>query len=356
MNTMQSTVTLYLVFMGVGQLIFGPLSDRIGRKSALFAGLLVFIVGALTAAVANSLSELLLGRVLQGLGGAAAPVIARAILRDLFAGQELARNMAIATGIFSIGPILGPLLGVSLVHLGGSWRIVFITMALYAIILLCFLWRLPETIPQRNIHALNPAQLWRNTRRIIDHRQSRYFMIINGIMLTSMVLIISGSPLIFSRDFGVTGALFAILFALHGFGIIVGQFFNHQSIERRGVVKTAFRAALTCLMATSLMVLLEGAGWLSAYALTFCILLFAAGFLSIMSNSMAMSLAPHGDIAGFASSLTGSTGQLFAGAIAGVLSLTLITSTLSWAIALFCISAVCALLLHQWSKSEHPPT
>jgi len=132
LSQVAQTVTVYVACMGVGQFFFGPLSDRLGRRAALRIGLSLFLLGAGLAMLAPSFEVLLLARALQGIGGAVAPVVARAVLRDLYSGRDLSRAMALATGIFSVGPLIGPLLGGTLALLGGDWRVVLIPVALIA--------------------------------------------------------------------------------------------------------------------------------------------------------------------------------------------------------------------------------
>ncbi|MBX2882406.1 MAG: MFS transporter [Granulosicoccus sp.] len=346
--SIRSTVTVYIVCLGLGQLLYGPLADRFGRKPALAIGLLFFLFGSVLAMFADSLNVVLAGRVLQGLGGAAAPVVARAILRDLFSGAALARNMAIAVGIFSIGPLVGPLLGAALVSVGGSWRFVFGGMAVYVIGLLLVLIRLPETLPGREPDALSPGILLANGKRVVREPQSRQFLMINAIMLTSMILIVSIMPIIYIREFGVSGTLFALLFAVHALGIILGQFLNHRLIARIGVVSAAIYAAWVTTTAGLLIVFFSLSGWMNPYLLSALVTLFAVGFLCVMSNTVSMILAPHGEIAGFTSSFLGATAQMFAGFAAWLLGWVIAANLLLWGLSLAGISAIVLLMLYRW--------
>lgn len=346
--SMQSTVTVYIACLGIGQLIFGPLADRIGRKPALAVGLILFVLGSVIAALAHSLDTVLVGRVLQGIGGAAAPVIARAILRDLFDGESLAQNMALAMGIFSIGPLIGPLLGVALVSLGGSWRFIFAGMALYAVSLLLVLSRLPETLAVKKPDALNPGQLFGDAKRVLMDPQSRHFLLINAIMLSSMIVILSMMPLIYIHRFGVSGTLFALLVSVHAVGIIVGQFINHRLIARIGIVSAALWAAWVTAIAGALIVSFSLLDWINPYGLSALVTLFAVGFLCVMSNSVSMILSRHGEIAGFTSSFLGATSQIFASVAAWLLGLFIVANLSLWGLTLTGISAVVLLMLYRW--------
>lgn len=145
----QLVVPLFILATGFGQMLAGPLSDRFGRKPVVLGGMALYAAGATICQFAPSIEVLLSGRILQGLGAAAGPVVGRAIIRDLFAGQALARNLALATMIFAFGPIVAPLLGISIMSVG-SWRSIFFVITLFGLALLLIGWlALPELIPSR---------------------------------------------------------------------------------------------------------------------------------------------------------------------------------------------------------------
>jgi len=206
LDVMPSIVSVYLIFMGAGNLVFGPMSDKYGRKPVLLITLSLFIVGAVICGVADSLSMLLTGRALQGFAVGAVPIIATAILRDLFTGRELGKSMALAAGIFSVGPIVAPLLGVAMAEVGGSWRTVFFATGIYAALLLAVLRYTLETNTNKQADATNPSILWRNSKSILFHSQSGYFLILSAITMVAMILIVSTSPAIFNNEFEVSGA------------------------------------------------------------------------------------------------------------------------------------------------------
>ena len=273
------TVSVFIGSLGVGQLIFGPISDRFGRKPALASGLVIFLLGSLLAMQSDSLRTLLLARVVQGIGAGAAPAVARAVMRDLFSGRELARNLAVASAVFSIGPIIGPLLGVALVAAGGSWRFVFVGMATYVVILLLILVWLPETLAARQSDALNPGRLLINTRTVFGHPQARYFITINAIMLSTMLLILSVLPVIYAREFGISGAGFAYFFAVHGLGIIVGQTINHRLIAHSGNVAGHGTGGLAdCFWSSVGIVIVSALQLLNPYAYSALVTLFCDWF------------------------------------------------------------------------------
>ncbi|MEM6988306.1 MAG: MFS transporter [Pseudomonadota bacterium] len=297
-GALPQTITVFLFAIGVGQLLFGPVSDRYGRRPVLAIGLGLNLIGALVCYFSTSLDTMLVGRVIQGFGSGVGPAVGRAMLRDRFTGDELARQFAISVAVFSIGPIVGPLLGVSLVALGGSWRMIFGCMVLLSAGLLIVLaTRLPETLAARRLDALKPRILAQNAGAIIGHPQSRHFMGMGVLSYVIIVFVLASSPVVYAENFGVTGALFAILFALHAIGIIVGQVLNHRSISRFGSVGTALWAACWMAFILASMWGVSVAGLANAYVISGLIVLFAVGFLTVQVNSNALAMTPHGNIA-----------------------------------------------------------
>ena len=167
----QLVIPVFLVGSAFGQLLFGPASDRFGRRPVILLGIALYMVGALVGFLAPSMGVVLAGRALQGFGSACCVVVARAVLRDTHEGSELARAMAMAMAIISFGPIMAPLLGFGLVVLGG-WRGVFAGMALFgACLMTAGVWRLRETNRQPDPAALRPGRLWSSLGR-----QMMYFL------------------------------------------------------------------------------------------------------------------------------------------------------------------------------------
>src|SRR5690606_19324314 len=343
--SLHATVTLYIFFLGIGQLAMGSLADRFGRRPVIAAGLGLYAAGAVVALFATSLGGVLAGRAMQGLGGAVGPVVGRAMVRDVSDPLELPRNMAVASGIFAVGPIFAPLIGVGLAAAGGSWRAVFVAMCLFALGLVAVLARLPETLAARNPAALAPAVLLDNARHLLRNRQSRFFMLLAAV---AMVTIIAGLPRLYEANFGVSGALFAILFGLHGVGIVVGQVLNHRLIGRIGAVASAIIASLIMSVACLAVALLSVTGTAGPYSVSAAMFVFAIGYLIVFSNATALTLEPHGAIAGFASSFFGFVAQVVSSAIGTAAVALAGTSITAWSLLLLAVSLGCLLALLGW--------
>ncbi|MDD9855827.1 MAG: MFS transporter [Gammaproteobacteria bacterium] len=349
-TAVKMTVPCYLFAFGLGQIVFGALSDRAGRRMAIIAGLGVYLAGTLACALAFNAESLLGGRLLQGLGGAAGPVVARAVIRDLYRGRQLARSMAAATAVFSLGPMLAPLLGYALGAAAG-WRSVFAAMfAFGGALLWVAVFNLRDTARVRVADAMQPAAMRRRTRRFFACRQSRYFFAVGAWMTVSMHLYLTNSPALYRDNFGIEGLWFALLFASHGLGIIAGQVANRTLIGRYGTVTASAVAAALLTAAAAALLALALAGAAGVASFTLLVFGFAVGFLVVISNAAALAIDEHGSMAGFASSIVG-CGAFTIGA-AGAALLTLLTggALLAWAAVTLGVCGVALGALLRWRR------
>jgi DHA1 family bicyclomycin/chloramphenicol resistance-like MFS transporter len=345
----QWTITSYMIGAGLGQLVWGSMSDRFGRRPALAAGLALFLVGCLGAALASSIELMLACRVLQGLGAASAIVSSRAIIRDRFSGEALARNLALATAIFAVGPIFAPLLGAGVAALAG-WRFIFLGLSVFAGGLLIVLVRLPETLPARAPDAMRLAVFLQRSRRLLTHSQSCYFIFLSAAVMASMLLILASTPRIYEHSFGLSGTAFAFYFAFHGLGIVLGQAANRRLIRGVGIVNAMILANLVLVASVSLMLAAIFAGVMSAILMTALITLFATSYLIVYSNAAAMVLDPHGDIAGFTAAFYGFVSQIGSALLVSVLVLLTGESVTGFAAALLAICLVSLGALLYWRE------
>ncbi len=345
----QWTISLYMIGAGIGQLIWGSVSDRFGRRPALAAGLGLFLVGCLVAALSPTIHLLLASRVLQGLGAASAIASSRAIIRDRHSGEELARNLALATAIFAVGPILAPLIGAAVAALSG-WRFIFLGLAIFAGGLLVVLPRLPETLRTPSAEATRPRVFLQRAGRLLNHPQSRHFLFLSAIIMSSMLLILAATPRIYEHAFGLTGTAFALYFAFHGFGIIIGQAANRRLIRRIGIVDAMVAGNLVLLLSVLLMLAAIWAGMMNPPVMTALLILYATSYLIVYSNAAAMVLDPHGDIAGFTAAFYGFVSQIGSAAIVAVLVVLTGDSVSAFCWTLLAICTLCLAGLLAWRR------
>jgi MFS transporter, DHA1 family, multidrug resistance protein len=337
-ESVQAIVPVFLLAAALGQLAFGPISDRFGRKPVIVAGLALYLAGGLIAMLARDIPTLQLGRVAQGFGSASGIAVGRAVLRDVSHGAALAQAMALAMAIFALGPITAPLLGFALVAVAG-WRGIFLGMVAFAALLIgAALFWFKETNARPDPQALRAARLIASLRRICKERQSRYFLVLAGLTQFVIVSFVANAPRFFKSSFAIEGLTFAALFALSGLGIILGQIVNSRLIARLGVLAATRLAASLLFSINVLIVLFQTAGVLAGPLFAGLMFLFNASFLVVIANAASLVIDPHRDIAGLASSAYGGFTQISASLLA-VLTIPLFAGTLlPWALTMSAVT------------------
>lgn len=313
----QAIMPIFLMAAAGGQILFGPLSDRYGRKPILKIGMAIYLVGTLLAALVPNLTGLYAARALQGFGASCMIVLARAMLRDSFSGDTLGRAMAFAMGIFVVGPMLAPLFGVLALEVGG-WQGPFVALAFVAISLFIVQSRFRETNAAPDPRALEPRRLLSAMGRLFTNSQSRHFLLALIVCQMVVIVFVTNAPQMMKSSFGIEGFHFAWLFAIAATGIIVGQIINTKLIARFGLFN-ALRlvSVLSMAVAIATTVFASRLGVAGFIGLLFA---FNATFLVLLTNGMTMVLEPHRDIAGTASAVLGSVTQ-FTGAFAALMAL-----------------------------------
>ncbi len=353
-SDVQLQVPFFIAAVGVGQLFGGSISDRFGRRTVIQAGLLIYICGVIIAMLATSIEMVLAGRILQGLGGSAGPVVARAIIRDLYSGKELARNIAMATAIFAFGPIVAPLAGVGLL-VWFDWRSLFALMLVFAtVLLLVCIFFLPETIGEKNSNATRIKVFARNIATVLIHPQSRFYILLSGLMMSMMMIILINIPIIFESNFAITGAAFAVFFAIHGLGIIIGQVLNRMLIQKIGIEQTSLVGASALVVVSISLLITSMYDAMTPWLLALMMIGHATSYLVVYANTATMTLDPHGKIAGFTSSFFGFFSQVVSSIIGGVLTVFIGGSLINWSAFLLLFAGITFLAL--WYKIARPAT
>ena len=221
----QLTFSACLIGLGLGQLVYGPLSDRYGRKPPLLAGLALYVVASLLCAIAPTLLALTGLRLLQGLGGCAGLVISRAIVRDCFEGVALARSFSVISSVSMLAPLVAPALGALVLHVA-SWRVMFVVIAAFGLACLGASFALPETHPSHRRTEHGVLQSLRFYGGLL--RQRRFLVPASVTALGSATLLayISSSSVVFMGEYGISPASFALVFALMAGSFIAGLRIN----------------------------------------------------------------------------------------------------------------------------------
>ncbi len=312
-NDRQIVIISYVLGFSVGQLAYGRVSDRYGRKPVLMLGLAVFIVGSLVASLSSSFLLLLGARTIQGLGAAAPRVIAIAIVRDLYAGRQMARVMSFAMMVFIIIPVVAPSLGQGLLEVG-TWRWIFDALLLGGLIIAAWAGiRLPET---RNAgDAAKPLSLRASLKLALETPQTVGYAIGGGFIFGCLMAYVSSAEQIFVDVFRL-GADFPIAFGAIASLMALAAGTNAHLVERLGMRRVS-HTALTGFAAVALMLAgasALGLATLPVFAVAMGALFFQFGLIAPNFNALAME--PQGHNAGMASSFVGFT-TTGAGAVLG---------------------------------------
>ncbi len=341
-NELQKIIVIYMAGFSVGQLTYGPLSDHVGRKPVLMLGLAVFVAGTLGALVSSSFDGLLAARFVQGLGAASPRVIAIAVVRDLYAGRQMARVMSLAMMVFIIIPVLAPTIGQALMHLG-DWHIMF--EALLALALAVAVWtglRLPET--SRHARGEEPVSSLRQALvEVVTDHQTMGYAAAGGLMFGCLLSYVASSQQIYVDVFGV-GDLFPVVFGAVASLLSAASLVNARLVERHGMRRLS-HAALKGFIAASLALTGLSAASLASFV-PFVILagiaFFCFGLIAPNFNALAMERQGHN--AGMASSVVGSlstaTGALAAGYVGSAFDGTTLPLALGFAVLSLAASAL----------------
>jgi DHA1 family bicyclomycin/chloramphenicol resistance-like MFS transporter len=308
-------LSLFMVGFAGGQLAFGPLSDRIGRRPALLFGCVLFAIAAVGCACAPTLTTLAFWRFVQGLGAAAGSVITFAIIRDLFSGPTGRSRLSYISVVGTIAPIVAPTVG-GLIATWQGWRAVFFWLAAAgALLVIILFFCLEESLPTRNRHALRPRHLVTNYWRVLSHRTCLLYLLIGGFSFGALFAYVSGSAFVFIDVFGVDPRIYGALFAVNAFAIAVGAFIGGRlSIRGVSTNRLIIAGLLISFCATS--ALFAGAimGWLNAFSIMPLLILNTFSMGLVTPNAVHGTMEPMPRIAGVASSAFGSI-RMLGGAI-----------------------------------------
>lgn len=308
----QAVVTVFLLGFGLPHLVIGAAGDKWGRRRVVMAGLGIYLLGTLACLLAPSFGLLLGGRFVQGLGAAAGPILARAMLRDVFSGKDLARYLSLAMVFFAAGPVLAPGLG-ALVLGAGGWPAIFGVLAGVAFLLVLCVWRLlPETLRVPQPDALHASRLVAGIREVLLHSQSGPIIVLNAVIYGGLIAYLSTAPTIFISDLGLSAGQFALLFSLTASATLASQFVNVWLLRRFDSRQILLGALWLLLPISACLAWQTASGAMTPASLAVNVSGFLLCFTLVMANGTALVVDPHRRIAGIASSLLGFT-QLLVG-------------------------------------------
>ena len=298
-NDSQLVVTFLFTGLLFGQLIYGPLSDSLGRKPAIYAGLTLFLAGCVLSTFAWSFEVMLAGRVLQGLGAAASRIVTIALIRDQYSGRAMAQIMSLVQSVFIIVPALAPLLGQGIL-LVASWRAIFgVLLTLASIAFVWFAWRQPETLAPERRKPFSIVVICRGVVEILRNRQSFGYTISAGLVMGAFIGYLSSASQVLQQQYAL-GVHFPFYFGSLALCIGMASFANSRLVIRLGMRRiTSFALAM---MAGSSIIFFCVAFWQAGHPPLWSLMLWGmctfGSFGMLMGNFNALAMEPLGHIAG----------------------------------------------------------
>lgn len=314
-NSRQLLVSLYVFGFGTSQILYGPLSDRFGRKPVLIFSLVLYLAFSLLCAAAASFTLLLAARMLQGAAAASTRVLVVSIVRDRFEGARMAQLMSLVFLVFLLMPILAPSFG-QLTLLFAPWRAIFFALALFgAVMLIWSLLRLPETLKPEHRRPFSLASVGAAARETVTSRQSLGYTLAMTMMMGALMAYLNSIQQVVFDVFRSPG-LIGLTFAAVAMPMAAASYANSRLVERMGVKRLAHigAAAFTALALVHLVLALAGEGLWTFVAMQG---LTMACFGLASANFGALAMQPLGHIAGTASSVQGTIGTV-GGALLGL--------------------------------------
>ena len=304
-GAVQASLMAYFVAMGAGQLIYGPISDMVGRRMPLYFGLTLFALGSVGCAIAPDVQTLVVLRFVQGLGACATVVIPRAIVRDLYTGHDAARVMALLMLVFSVSPILAPLSGALVVQASG-WRAVFWIIAVLAIAAIVLVaTSLRETRAPEQLSGSGLRSALRSYGVLLRDRQFLGLVAVGAFGVSSFFVYLANSPFVLIDHFGLTSRQYGVAFAINAASFIGFSQLTGRLGRRLGLALLVRRAMVGYAVAMSMLLLFNLLG-VDQMWLMLVLLFVGYGFLGlVMPSTAVLALDRHGPIAGTASALMG---------------------------------------------------
>lgn len=341
----QLSLTAFFIGIASGQLVYGPLLDKFGRKKPLLIGLLVYIGASLLCAYVQDPDHLIALRFIQALGSCSGMVAARAIVRDLFEPREAAKVFSMLMLVIGISPIIAPSVG-AFVMTNFDWHIIFLILAALALfIFLSVIFILPESYRGNREMSLKPRPILLGFREVFQNPSFILYAAVGGFAASGLYAYLSGSPFVLQQLFELSEAEYGAAFAMVASALIIATQLNRALLNRWESEAISKRASIVQASVGVLLVILALSGVITLYILLglICIFLCCQGF--IFPNTSALALAPFKNLAGSASALLGFV-QMGLGAVTSGMVSYFHNGTMLPMVAVMCTSATVACLIY----------
>ncbi len=349
-NDQQLVISALFLGLGLAQIVYGPLSDSIGRKPAIHSGYVFFVIGCLMSIYSTTFEIMLIGRVLQGIGAAAPRIVCVALVRDQYQGREMARVMSFVMSVFILVPAMAPAMGQGVIMLF-HWRAIFVVFLVLAIgAWLWFAKRQPETLPPERRVSFSFYVIWLGVREAVGNRLALGYTVVSGLIFGALVGYLLSAQQMFSAIYGIT-ELFPAYFAVLALSLGLASVINGRIVMKFGMRLLSFYALTvqTILSSAFFLYVVYVGGvpelWLNmAY---FIAAFFCFGML--FGNVNALAMEPLGHIAGVGAAVIGSMSTLISVPLGTVIG-QLFDGTVRPLIGGFALLGALALALMYWTE------
>ena len=298
------TISGYLLGFSFGQLLWGPISDRYGRRSSVAVGLVLFVIGSAGCALSGSALAMIGWRVVQALGACASVALSRAMVRDLYQGVRAAQMLSILITVMAVAPLVGPLLGGQIVALAG-WRAIFWTLVGIGIVTFAALFTIPETLPaaRRNQEPLGRAMA--RYGELLGDRRILGYVGAGGFFYAGMFAYIAGTPFAYITYYHVPAQLYGLLFGLGIIGIMGSNLLNSRLVLRFDYDRMLMVGTVIAACSAIMVGLFARTGWGGLWGLVVPLFVFVSATGFIVANSITGALDHFPERAGTVSALVG---------------------------------------------------
>ena len=301
----QLTISAYLVGFAAGQIIYGPVSDRHGRKPVLIGAIALYCAASLACALSTSIEMLIVARAFQALGGSGGIVLTRAIVRDIYSGAHAGRELSVIGSVMALAPVLAPILG-GLIQTAFGWRVTFLALVGAGFAGAAVVWvLLPETLNNRAAEPVSLPSMLRSYRIVGRNPAYLAYLSITSASYAGLFAWISGSAFVLQDLYGLAPFDFGVAFALGSVGYMIGSAIAARLVIRLGLDGVLGLGGCACAAGGLAMVAAVASGLTSSISLVLPMAVYLAGLGMVLPQGIAGAMTPFPERAGAASSLFG---------------------------------------------------
>ena len=351
-GNVEFTITGFLIGFAIAQLIWGPISDRIGRKKPLFIGMAIFTVGSIGCALSDTITEIVVWRIFQATGACVGPMLSRSMVRDLYDRTEAARMLSALMTILALAPIVGPLVG-GLLQDVWSWRSIFWMMAALSALLFVAVFFLPETLPAEKLAKDSVVREFTCYLRLVGNKPYMAYTLSVAFFYVAIYAFIAGSPFVYISYFHVDAKYYGLLFGVNMIGVSSIGLFNRKLVTRYSLDKLLLCSTTTAIMGGVGLFLSAVTGWGGIWGIIgFVFIVFSMnGIIASCTNAAALD-AVSANTVGSAAAFMGAL-QYGSGIISSLLLAAYSTGTpftMAWIMLLFVVLSCVAILVNVRTK------